>query len=530
MTEAASAAAVRGREQRLLAWLAAVILVVLALYIDTHKVLWTDEAFSLDTSSGALSRSFSQALNFELQPPLYYLVLNLWLRLSRSIEFARLLSTVFVAAALPLLYHTGQVLRLSGWTISLPLLAALCPYVLWSASEARPYGLVVLLSAAVTYCYVRLLREPTGNVRSLATWYTVGWYLCILTFYYSGFLLLGQVVGAALVRRRLGIITLSGAMVGLLLVPWIPVVLTQMTVHPVTAPRAAIEGPTALEHGWATLRWAFGYSLESLFFAPALRRPWVLGVLAGGIGVIGVGYWRHRRSLIRDPMLLVFTTCALLPLAVLLAFKFLGVLELWPRYFAAVVVSVLTWMALVADRFPLARARLVLGGTMILFGALCVVSFRRISGGYEDWQSAARFVSAAEAAGDVIFVFEPDGVLSFRYYYRGQRPVFGLPVDRPTEEYSVERQAIHSVAQVGARIRAKVGPSGVFWVVARHQQPAFGRAFLDAFIDGQTTRLKESHPEGIDVGRFRYGKTTPVLRPGSRGQAPERTWSRSTAQ
>jgi hypothetical protein len=498
----------RWNEQELLACLATLIVVGVALYIDSHKVMWTDEAYSLDTSSGTLSRTFSQALHFELQPPFYYLVLNLWLRLSRSIEFARVLSTLFALASVPLLYRIGTLLRLSGWTISLPLLAALCPYFLWSASEARPYGLAVLLSCCTTYLYVRLLSEPTENPRGLTAWFVVSWYVSLLTFYYSGFLLLGQVVGAALARRRFGLMVLSAAIVGILLIPWAPIVLTQMEVHPVTAPRAAIPGQTALEHGWATLRWAFGFALESLFFAPALRRPVVLAVLATAVVIIAVGYWRHRRAIAWDPMLLAFTSSALVPLGVLLTFKFLGILELWPRYFAAVAVSVLAWMALVADRFPLPWGRRALGGSMVLFGALCVLSFQRISGGYENWQAAAQIVRAGEAAGDVIFVFEPDGVLSFRYYYRGGRPIFGLPVDRPTEEYSVERQAIHSVDQVASRVRSKVGPSGEFWVVARHQQPAFGRALLDSFIVSRTTPLSDSHPEGIDVGRFRLGKAT----------------------
>jgi hypothetical protein len=507
MTEAAAdKASASGREQRLLAGLAALIVVIFALYTNTHKVLWTDEAYSLETSRGGLGRTLDQAIHFELQPPLYYLLLNLWLRLWRSIEFARLLSTVCAVAAIPLLYRIGRILRISGWAVSLPLLAALCPYVLWSASEARPYGLAVFLSCGTIYCYARLLTEPREHLRLVAALYVVIWTLCILTFYYSGFLLLAQVAGAVVGRRRTGLITLCAAIVGLLLVPWIPTILMQVQVHPETSPATVIGGTTVLERGWGALAWGFRYTLESLFFAPALRRPVVLGILAVCLAAFAVAHWRHRGLAARDPLLPVFATTALLPLAVLLGIKVSGLLEFWPRYFAVLAAPFLVWMALVADRFPAPRGRYVLGGSMTLFGALSVVSFQRISGGYEDWRAAASLVRAGEAPGDVVFVFEPDGVLAFRYYYQGQQPIFGLPVDRPTAEYSVERQAIHSIDQVAARVRAKVAPGGAFWVVARHHQAAFGRALLEAYLDHHTTPLGASHPEGIDVGRFRLDR------------------------
>jgi mannosyltransferase len=489
--------------QRILAWVAALIVLGLAIHTNTHKVLWTDEAFSLDTASGPLGRTFAQALHFELQPPIYYLVLNLWLRLWRSIEFARLLSTLFVLASLPLLALLGRRLGLRDWAVSLPLLAALCPYVLWSASEARPYGLVVFLTAAAAYLQVVLLTAPRERLRSAGTLYVGVWYLSILTFYYTGFLLLGQLVGAAIARRRTAPFLLCGVAVAVLLVPWIPTILMQVTAHPVTAPPASIQGNTPLGEAAGAAVWAFRFTLESLFFAPALRRPAVLLTLATCLAVAGVVYWRHRGTRRRSDLALPLAASALLPLGVLLGLKIFGGVELWSRYFATVVVSVLAMAALLIDRFPLTRGRLALGIAAALFGTLCVVSYQRISGGYEDWQSAARIVQGAEAPGDVIFVFEPDGILSFRYYYDGPQPVFGLPVDRPTATYSVERQAVHSVAQVAERVRAKVGPTGEFWIVTRSHHAGFGGRLLEDYVNRYAVLLAGRQLEGVNVRRFR---------------------------
>jgi hypothetical protein len=40
--------------------------------------IWEDEAFSLNTSGAGVGYAIRQALHFELQPPLYFVLLTLW--------------------------------------------------------------------------------------------------------------------------------------------------------------------------------------------------------------------------------------------------------------------------------------------------------------------------------------------------------------------------------------------------------------------------------------------------------------------
>ena len=490
---------------RILFWLALLVVAALAVYNDFHKVMWTDEAYSLDTVSGSLSRAFHQALHYELQPPLYFLLLRLWRRLGDSIEVARLLSTFLALGTVAVLYQVQRTLRLSGRYVSLPLLAALCPYLLWAASEARGYALTLFLTSCATYFYVRLLTAPPGTLKRPAVMYILTWLAALLTFYYSGFVLAAQVIATAAVRRRLAVVTGCAFVIGLLLLPWVPTILGQIRAHPIVDPQAAVSAAGVLERAWQGLGWAFRFVLEAVYVAPALRRPIVLAVLAALIAGIVVVLWRGRRQ-VTDPLLAVFAVTTLVPLGVLFLGKSMGLLGVEFRYLGIVVASLLVLLALVAERFPWPPGRAWLAIGFTLFGALSVVSFQRLQAGYEDWRSAAGFVGSRERPGETVFVFEPDAVLPFRYYYRGHRPVVGLPIERPTDVYSVERQALQSPAQVDTRLCSEGGDS-TYWVVARHQHPAFGGLKLREYLRTRATPLELLRVPGIEVGRYR--RTTP---------------------
>jgi hypothetical protein len=244
--------------------------------------------------------------------------------------------------------------------------------------------------------------------------------------------------------------------------------------------------------------------------APALRRPAVQIVIAVAIVAVVVAYWRARRPA-TDPMLRVFVVTAILPIAMILSLT-LGSspFSVQPRHLGFAAPGVVALMALVADRFPWPPMGRLLGASMLLFGILCVVGFQRNNRRTTDWEAAARFVSTHETPGEVVFVFEPDAVLPFQYYYRGTRPVFGLPVDRLGNVFSVERHAIHSVEQVAARVRAKTGSSGEFWVVAREPRPVWGRALLDEYLRRHAMLVVRGPQGGIDVGRYRLVSSSPL--------------------
>ena len=59
--------------------LALVVLLHLALVIPLAAILniWIDEAYTLQSTGAGLAHAVQRALNFELQPPLYYVALDI---------------------------------------------------------------------------------------------------------------------------------------------------------------------------------------------------------------------------------------------------------------------------------------------------------------------------------------------------------------------------------------------------------------------------------------------------------------------
>ena len=98
-------------------------ILALALWTSVHKSVWMDEASSLLTSQQSFAHTWHQALHFELQPPLYFLLLNAWLKVGGgTIEWARALSMLSVLGFVIVLWITMRPMQ-SGRGLPAPLAA-----------------------------------------------------------------------------------------------------------------------------------------------------------------------------------------------------------------------------------------------------------------------------------------------------------------------------------------------------------------------------------------------------------------------
>ena len=129
------------------------------------RAVWYDEAFSIlfarrswgEMIAGTFGPTAAAA---EEHPLLYYFTLHGWLRLfGDSPAAARLLSVVCGVVTVALIYFLGQRLfnRRVGTTAAL--FAALAPFPLYYAQEARMYALLGLATTAAVYFFVRAWQE-----------------------------------------------------------------------------------------------------------------------------------------------------------------------------------------------------------------------------------------------------------------------------------------------------------------------------------------------------------------------------------
>src|SRR5438105_5999355 len=121
-----------------------VIGVGVALRFWTGSHLWLDEALTVNIARLPVGR-IPDALRHDGSPPLYYLALHAWMRIFGSGDAAvRALSGLFgvgTLAALPFAARATGARR--GWAALV--LAAVSPFAVRYATEARMYSLLMLL-------------------------------------------------------------------------------------------------------------------------------------------------------------------------------------------------------------------------------------------------------------------------------------------------------------------------------------------------------------------------------------------------
>jgi len=240
------AARVPGRFEVVL--LGAVLTGGVVLRFVTRSHLWLDEALSVDIARLPL-RDIPAALRQDGHPPLYYALLHVWMRVFGSGDTAvRALSGLFGVAALPLLWVAARRFGRDA-AIAAVALVALSPFAIRYSTEARMYSLVMFLVLAGYLLIGRARRQPSiGRLVPVAL--VVG--LLLLTHYWALWL-----TGAVLVvlgwqwrgsigddRRARARVMVAVALGGLLLLPWLPSMLTQ-SAHTGT-PWAATVRPTTM--------------------------------------------------------------------------------------------------------------------------------------------------------------------------------------------------------------------------------------------------------------------------------------------
>jgi mannosyltransferase len=201
----------------------------LRLFLIANKSIWLDEAFSIAISQRSLFDVLRMVVRTDTHPPLYYLLLKIWLLFGSSETQARSLSAIFSIAAIPLMYMVAASLfedRRAGLLGAAIL--AFSPFQIWYAQEVRMYAMLTFFVLASAYFFIRALQ--TGALAfwagyilttSLALYTDNGaiWYVASISIFFL------------LARRRflerLPGWLVSNLFVGLAYLPWLPFFIRQ---------------------------------------------------------------------------------------------------------------------------------------------------------------------------------------------------------------------------------------------------------------------------------------------------------------
>lgn len=281
----------------------------LRLALLTQQNIWWDEARNIAVGLRRMGE-IATAPELDIQPPFYYYLLHLWLRLTGMTMatapatiawFARALSVAAGVAGVALVAALGQ--RLAGARTALfaTVAAAFSPFWLAESQETRMYTLAIALLSAGAWALLAAQDEArTRRRRGLLAAFALCSAAALLTHYNAVFVLVawyawwGVVVLSRAPRRQgLAELLLTGLLTALLFAPIIPVALRQI-------PTYANPNLTVPSVGAYLAQNVRGH-LGGYAFDPAAWRgyaawwPWAILAVAA-VGLLMLAARRLRRS------------------------------------------------------------------------------------------------------------------------------------------------------------------------------------------------------------------------------------------
>ncbi len=386
-----------------------------------------DDAYSLDTTSKDLSYALHQAIHYELQPPLYFLLLYVWRLISPSIFFARLLSVCCMASTLYVVYFAAKRYLPQVPAVWVTVAVALHPYSIWAALFIRPYALAILLSALLLLLFYDgyFSDSPQPSARWL---YSLVAVLSLYTHYLLGLFLLGHGLTLLLLKRRgqmAYLLTLGGvaACFGPLLF-YLPSHLSDAEGN---LPNYSLQSLLSLSrYGlWGLMNHLVPTSnpVSRLLIAKLCR----YGMLLGGMAIL----WRYRRALPLPTRSLVMLLVVMLPgLVGLIWAVTVHSLVNYRFFYPLFIPTVFCSFAVVALCRSLHRKAVLAWFGILLFSSITTltITYRTLST-EGDWRHVAEYVMQHEQANQPALVFSGESLLPLSHYYQGINSL--IPIPRP---------------------------------------------------------------------------------------------------
>jgi 4-amino-4-deoxy-L-arabinose transferase-like glycosyltransferase len=423
--------------RRIVILLLAVFLLVAAsvrLYALTRKSLWDDEIFSLNAvgilqlgertpSWSSIPENVFRYYVNDNHPPLFFLLLGAWLKLFGANEFAiRLFPLVINLVTLPVIYLLGfQIFRNRAVSLVACLVFSLSPYLVYYSQEARMYSLLLLLSCLSMLFFLKI-QESAGwqsyagfvlfSVLGLYTHYYYAFFLCFQVLYWIFF---GD--------RRIYNFLNSLAVIVLFFIPWLPVLLYQVSQknHSDLWIRGDAHGMTALGEGVGnSLGILFRFITGENFVYPNSSYGirvivWLVSAVVAVV-LLQRPFWLRQRY---GKLLLLWL---LLPLAgglIIDLFFRTRTLEI-SKYFIMSYPAMLMILAVSSVRFRWKYFTPVLVLGLVLLDAKVLQQYYRTPKAVE-WRDVADYLSAE--VGDQDIVLSPDPKVSVCVGFYLRRPI-----------------------------------------------------------------------------------------------------------
>lgn len=440
-----------------------------------------DEAFTLNTTSQGVVYAFQQAINFEQQAPLYFVVMSVWRTIDPSIFFARFFSVLCFPIFIWVAAEVAKRYLKDVNPLFVAAVAAVHQQAIWNSLDIRLYALMALLSGLLFLLFYDgyLAEKPSKRSRIL---YIVVAVLSLYTQYYLGFqLVAGAFVLVALRRWRPLIRYVADmAIAGVFFIPLLLIVYGQLT--DVTGQKDAALPIFELVKGIYQRIVSLFVAVEWIQFE--FLKRWFVRVVVVAVGALFVLKLVRRRKN-EDIALGVF--CVVLTAFFLVTYYLVGDQAIQPRHMLSLLLplAIIPFAALVLLKRPGAIiAWLVL---VIALNAAFLINAYSPLAKPGDFDRAARYVMANEQANQPVLVFHADAVLPLSYYYKGQNKLVAIPQENDFDVWNPRNNVLRDEAQILSLINAQPNEPERFWLIhdgwCAHGTLSFNCHVLDDVID-----------------------------------------------
>lgn len=417
---------------------------VLRIYRVEAMSVWTDEGLSIYRARLPLAENLTNRIliqgvaTTDTHPPLYFVLLGAWSRLTGETEFAlRYLSVIFGTLAVPLSYVAGRRVRDTETGVWLAGLMALSPFYVWHARDARMYTMLAVWTLLSTWLLLYgLQRSPISRGHlALGGFFSL---LAVLT-HYAGIVLAAfqaTFAGVILWRRRPRWALIGWGLTALAGLPAVWFALSRLGFPEFPTFRPFQE---MLFETWNVF--SLGISLEQIRPIEQL----IIFPLLGAIGLTGLlleGRWRKFVFLL---------AWMFLPLLAFYLISYAKPAYVNPRNLSpglpAYLLAIALGLAWLRRRFwPLALIAALI--VLVEFGGAIYEQFANPRLMKEDIRSLAKYIQTHQYPGDQIVLHDAIIQLAFDYYYTGGLPVDALP---RYGTYQDTRRALEDIEQIASQ-------------------------------------------------------------------------------
>ena len=457
--------------------------------------IWFDEAYTLNTSGKDVGYAIHQAIYFEEQAPLYFVILNIWRQLNSSIFFARFFSITCISIAIYIAALISKKLfkNMSPGLVALAL--AFNPFMVWAAVEARLFAFSILISAVGLLFFVEGYLDASPRITARVA-YTLTAIIALYTHYFLAFSIAAHGVALLGLRKQRAFLSYCFSMV-ILGASFIPMLLLidQNKAEWADNTAASSSHVLPLIESFKT-----SFAANLLYLLPAdigEETPigWRLLRLLFLVVLLMITFL-YRRS-IRSNQLAIWTitfSISTLFFVTFEAFDFLGINSAVQHYRHAISLLIPALFSVIAifsliepDRV---RKKILLGWVAFVLvlniASFCLTYAPLAKNG--DYIRVASYLMKHEASNQPILVFNPEVEMALSSYYKGVNHLIALPAREEFKTYDLKAFLLNNRKDILAALPQDLSSHQSIWLVTDtgsiKDQEAYATSYeiLDEFI------------------------------------------------